>query len=444
MQAGSINDMSQNIDYLNSTIKLNSNNNSDQNTEKSFKDVLSDNDMDGYEADVSSNSSEDCVNFDLSNEIEQDNELVINQEMSLVDVLFINSNAIRYEKSDDCDIECKCDKSTLDNASDFSEVAIDVDNHDIDNHSENDDLVGIQKFSKIDTFDQKIDKDAILKEDLADYYVEDPDKIIFQSNDKVLIFDSVSVTEAKESQCKESFDNSINIDKMTDFNEKDEINQELDKKTNSDETLVKASTISDNNKIYGNSLNQKKIVENGKYDFELKNNVDKKSTEPILDFGMLKVPENIKLSDTVEPKLHSSNVQFRVINDTKNALAECIKSKDGEFDLYLEPKTLGVLKIKVSFKENNSISVTFNATNHQAIDILKQESSDIVNMISSLGFDVNSESLNFNFSQSSQDQNFTKHSFNDGNGNLSDSYIENVDKYKKIWILNDQNVDILV
>lgn len=437
MQLGNVvNDLSQNIDCGNGTLKLSTNHDDfNKNPERSFKEVLSDNDIDGYETDVSLGDEVTDICFDLSNDFVQTDGLM-KQDMSLIDILFINTN-VDYQKTYD-EMEYNCSENALD----------DISNSNYDglcngNNIEKD----LQNFQEI--LGNNYNKKNILKNKIiSNTDNSDSSDSEFQNNVESLKFNSINVINDKDvdNKSKEQLEDSANIEKLgvkikSNFN--NEFKQGVDKKYNEDENMVKSNSSLNNFDQVGNS-SKENFEKSGKKIFDLEINTKKESTRNTVDINVLKSEESIKFTDDTEPILGSKSIESRVINDTKNALAECIRSKDGEFNLYLEPKSLGVLKIKVSFKENNTISVIFNATNPQAIDILKQETSDIVNMISSLGFDVNSESLNFNFSQQHSNSSFSRNQSFRSDGDKSVGYSENIGMYKKIWILNDQNIDVLV
>lgn len=441
MQAGSVpNDVSQNIDYVKNTLKLSSNSDFNENSEKSFKDVLSSNEMEGYETDISLNDSETCVNFDLLDDLYQFDESAIKQDMSLIDTLLINNaNIVGHENFDNSSCEYTHDEDTEGNVSDSCIDGI------VDCNAGVENLDTFQEGTK--SINNKNNRETIVlkKEIICDVEDINHDDSTLKNDDKFLSGESSNITGNKELQIAESCDDDINTNNKDFFiKEKNKVSKELGKKYNSDKVSEKFNSTENNNVGHGINSNQNGFSEIDKQIFDFENNTEKKRSWNESSLGIVKNINSTKLIGDVDPKLQSADIKSRVISDTKGALAECIKSKDGEFDLYLKPKTLGMLKIKVSFKGNNSISVIFNATNPQAVNILKQESSDIVNMISSLGFDVNSDSLNFNFSQNNNDQNFIKHSFKGSGGSSSNVEIENINVYKKIWILNDQNVDVLV
>lgn len=437
MQLGNVvNDLSQSIDCGNGTLKLSTNHDDfNKNPERSFKEVLSDNDIDGYETDVSLGDEVRDICFDLSNDFVQTDGLM-KQDMSLIDILFINTN-VDYQKTYD-EIEYDCSENTLEDIANSNYEGLCN-----GNNIEKD----LQNFQEI--LGNNDNKKNILKNKIISN--TDSSDSEFQDNVESLKFNSINVINDKDvdNKDKEQLEDFTNIEKQITLDVKiksnfnDEFKQGVDKKYNEDENMVKSNSSLNNFDQVGNS--SKKHFEKGdKKIFDLEINNKKESTRNAVDINVLKSEESIKFSDNPEPILGGKSIESRVINDTKNALAECIRSKDGEFNLYLEPKSLGVLKIKVSFKENNTISVIFNATNPQAIDILRKETSDIVNMISSLGFDVNSESLNFNFSQQHSNSSFSRNQSFRPDGDKSVGYSENLGMYKKIWILNDQNIDVLV
>lgn len=428
-----VNDISQNIDYGNGTLKLSiSGDDSNKNHEKSFKDVLSIIDEGGYETDVSSEDEVSDICFDLSNEIDQ-TEDSLKQDMSLVDILYTNLN-IDHQKAEN---ETEYNHS--------GNISNDITNNNYEAFSDNNNIEkNLQNFQEI--FGNNDNKRNVLKNKAISSNDD------FGNNDQKFQYDSenfLTGINLSELDKKESFTDIVNIEKQVpldikiknDFNDK--FKQDVDKKYNKEENIDKSNSVL-NNFDQVNDSSKENFEKDDKKIFSLESNTNKESAGNIVDIDLLKIEENIKFSDNTESILSNKNIESKVINDTKNALVECIRSKDGEFNLYLEPKSLGTLKIKVSFKENNAISVIFNATNSQAIDILKQETSDIINMISSLGFDVNSESLNFNFSQNHSNSNFFKNQSFRSDGDKSVGYSENVGMYKKIWILNDQNIDVLV